>query len=69
MTEDERDARLLYRTETSLFYSRSMSNEDMIQHVRIYIKENSCKFSSVNLDIYRKILLLFTGSGLVVESE
>ena len=69
MTEDERDARLIYRTKTSLFYECSMSNEDMIQHVRIYIKENSCKFSAVNLDVYRKILLLFTGSGLVVEAD
>ena len=69
MTEDERDARLIYRTKTSLFYERTMSNDDMIQHVRDYIKENSCKFSAVNLDVYRKILLLFTGSGLVVESE
>ena len=69
MTEDERDARLLYRTKTSLFYRRSMSNDDMIQHVRAYIKENSCKFSAVNLGVYRKILLLFTGSGLVVEAD
>ena len=67
MTEDERDARLIYRTETSLFYEITMSNEDMIQHVRAYIKENSSKFSAVNLDVYRQILLLLTGSGLVKE--
>ena len=63
--ESIKKARNLYLNKTGLPFTSGMSNKVMIKYVSDYIKNNTFKNLVVDLSVYRQILRLFTGSGLI----